>query len=79
MRIKKWFVDIRCAKVLHGVEFAFPRRTAALRQSGKYEKVFALKKRVESEAGIKTYIEGGRRQPFSEGLFRHYPELDGDE
>ena len=66
-------------QVVDGAEFAFPRRTAALHKSGEYEKVFALKARIEKEAGIKIYIAEGRRQPFSLGLFRHYPELDGDE
>jgi glutathione S-transferase len=26
--------------------------------------------------GIKAYLASGRRQAFSNGIFRHYPELD---
>ena len=59
-------------QVLDGVSFAFPRRIGALKKSGKYDKVFALKERVEGERGIKEYLTSGRRQKYSKqyGLCR---------
>ncbi|KAI0792264.1 glutathione S-transferase-like protein [Abortiporus biennis] len=71
--------DLVLFHVLDGVEFAFPKRAAALKATGKYDSIFKLKERIQSEKGIKEYIESGRRGKFSLGLFRHYPELDGDE
>ncbi|EKM57623.1 uncharacterized protein PHACADRAFT_251344 [Phanerochaete carnosa HHB-10118-sp] len=71
--------DLVLFQVLDGVSFAFPRRIAALKKSGKYDKVFALKERVGGESGIKEYLTSGRRQKYSEGIFRHYEELDGEE
>lgn len=67
------------AQLLDGLSFAFPRRIAALKVSGKYDKVFALKKRIEGESGIEEYLASGRRQKYSMGIFRHYEELDGEE
>jgi glutathione S-transferase len=66
-------------QVLDGNVFAFPKRMATLKKSGKYDNVFSLKERVEGEAGIKDYLASGRRQQYSMGIFRHYEELDGDE
>lgn len=66
-------------QVLDGVTFAFPKRVAALRATGKYDNVFALKERIEGEPGIKEYLASGRRLPYSLGIFRHYEELDGEE
>ena len=64
---------------MDGLLFAFPKRLAALKESGEYDDVFALHERVKEEQGIKEYIASGRRQAFSQGLFRHYEELDGEE
>lgn len=52
---------------------------AALKESGEYANVFALKGRVQGEKGIKEYLASKRRQPFSNGIFRYYEELDGEE
>ena len=65
--------------MLDGIEYAFPKRYAALKKGKQYENVFALKQRVADEQGIKDYIASGRRQKYGNGIFRHYKELDGDE
>jgi glutathione S-transferase len=31
---------------------------------------------IKEEKGIKEYLAGDRRLPYSMGVFRHYPELD---
>jgi glutathione S-transferase len=34
--------------------------------------------RVARHSGIAVYLGSGRRLPFNDnGIFRHYPELDG--
>lgn len=66
--------------MLSGISYAFPKRMAALEKSGSYKHVFALKGRIENEKGIKEYLASDRRRQFNtNGVFRHYPELDGDE
>lgn len=67
------------SQVLDGVSYAFPKRMAALKDSGRYKNVFALKERIEGEPGIKEYLASGRRNKYGMGIFRHYEELDGDE
>ena len=59
--------------------FAFPKRMAALKKSGKYDSVFALKERIEGEKAIKDYFASGRRKEYSMGIYRYYEELDADE
>ncbi|RDX45083.1 glutathione S-transferase C-terminal-like protein [Lentinus brumalis] len=71
--------DLALFHVVDGTFFAFPKRLGQLKASGEYDNVFALYERVKGEKGIKEYIESGRRQKFSMGLFRHYEELDGEE
>jgi glutathione S-transferase len=40
--------------------------------------VVQLRDRVAKRPGIAAYLASDRRLPFSrEGIFRHYPELDG--
>jgi glutathione S-transferase len=31
---------------------------------------------LKDEAWLKKYLNSKRRQPYSMGVFRHYPELD---
>lgn len=71
--------DSAAVQVLDGLLFAFPERMGVLEESGKHKHVFALHQRVQGEKGIKEYIASGRRQPFSDGLFRYYKELDAKE
>lgn len=39
-------------------------------------RVMALANRVDKLPGLKEYFSSNRREPFKDGLFRHYPELD---
>ncbi|KAF9052335.1 hypothetical protein BDZ89DRAFT_1056691 [Hymenopellis radicata] len=71
--------DLTVSYMVDGLMFAFPKRMTALRDSGKYPLVFKLQERVNSGDRIKAYLASERRLPFSNGIFRHYPELDGDE
>jgi glutathione S-transferase len=41
-------------------------------------KLVALSKRIVARPRIRDYLASDRRQDFNEdGIFRHYPELDG--
>ncbi|KAK0520328.1 hypothetical protein OC835_007244, partial [Tilletia horrida] len=68
--------DLVLFQVVDGIAFAFPNLTKSLRESGEYKGVFALRDQVAALPGIKAYLDSGRRASFSNGIFRHYPELD---
>jgi len=45
----------------------------------KHPRVIALHDRVVAQPRIAGYLASDRRIPFNEhGIFRHYPELDGE-
>jgi len=71
--------DLAVFHLLDAVSFAFPKRIAALKATGNYKNLFALRERIANEKNIKEYLASDRRLPFGEGVFRYYPELDGDE
>ncbi|KAF2793607.1 glutathione S-transferase protein-like protein [Melanomma pulvis-pyrius CBS 109.77] len=69
------YADTTLWHVLNGLKFAFPKELEAR------EKEFPLLfgtfyLRVQEHKGLKEYLASGRRQPYSMGIFRHYPELD---
>jgi glutathione S-transferase len=41
-------------------------------------RVTALHNAVRALPELQDYLTSDRRQPFGEGIFRHYPELDGN-
>lgn len=49
---------------------------AALKKSGDYDGVFKLYDAVKDRPNIKAYLASDRRQKYSNGIYRHYPELD---
>ncbi|KIM27355.1 hypothetical protein M408DRAFT_330072 [Serendipita vermifera MAFF 305830] len=71
--------DIALFHVMNGLEHAFPKRTAALRQDEGLAEVWKLVDGVREEPTLKAYLGSKRRAEFGQGIFRHYPELDGDE
>lgn len=71
----RWsYADLSLFHVVQGLRFAFPRRLATLRPQ--YPLVVALHDRVAQLPELKPYFDSPRRLPFSDGIFRHYPELD---
>lgn len=72
------YADLVLFQTVDGVGFAFPKRVAKLKDSGKYDKVFALYDRVKEREKIKAYLDSERRQKYSMGIYRHYPELDDE-
>ena len=70
-------VDTSLFQVIEGLRYAFPRRMTAIEKD--YPKMIAIHDRVAALPGIKAYLASDRRIAFNEqGIFRHYPELDGD-
>ncbi|KAF2179033.1 glutathione S-transferase [Zopfia rhizophila CBS 207.26] len=69
------YADTTLWQVLDGLKFAFPKELQAR------EKDFPLLfstfyPSVKEQSGLKEYLSSNRRQPYSMGVFRHYPELD---
>ncbi|WP_114943256.1 glutathione S-transferase [Microvirga calopogonii] len=70
------YVDLSLFQVVEGLSYAFPRATQrALKDA---PRVAALHAAVARRPRIRAYLDSPRRIPFNEeGIFRHYPELDG--
>ncbi len=70
------YADLSLFQVIDGLRYAFP--IALSRIEPQYPRVAALHRRVATRARIAAYLASDRRLPFNEdGIFRHYPELDG--
>ncbi|WWW35163.1 glutathione S-transferase [Stenotrophomonas rhizophila] len=71
------YLDLSLFQLLSGLEYMFPRRMQALWPT--VPLLRALKDRVERRPNIAAYLASDRRLAFNtNGIFRHYPELDGD-
>ena len=70
------YADLGLFQTVAGLNYAFPKRMQSLSES--IPLVEALCKRVAASERIATYLASDRRLAFNEdGIFRHYPELDG--
>lgn len=68
------YVDLSLFQVMAGLEYAFPKAMA----KQKVPLLRDLAKRVADRPNIAAYLASERRIPFNtNGIFRHYPELDG--
>jgi glutathione S-transferase len=71
------YADLALFQLVEGLAYAFPRRLARLAQD--YPLIFGLRERVRALPVLVAYFASDRRVPFNEdGIFRHYPELDGE-
>jgi glutathione S-transferase len=69
--------DLSLFHLVAGLDYALPRRTSALAPDMK--RVRALHDRVHRLPELADYLASDRCLGFNEdGLFRHYPELDGE-
>jgi glutathione S-transferase len=69
------YVDLSMFQMLSGLTYAFPKAMERLAPS--IPRLVALRDRVASRPRIAAYLGSERRLPFNtEGIFRHYPELD---
>ena len=70
------YADLSLFQVVAGLRYAFPRAMARLER--KHPRVVALHDRVAARPRLRAYLASERRLPFNDqGIFRHYPELDG--
>jgi len=70
------YVDLSMFQMIVGLRFAFPRAMARLEP--KAPRLAALVDRISARPRLAAYLQSPRRLPFNQqGLFRHYPELDG--
>ncbi|WBH17949.1 glutathione S-transferase [Sphingomonas radiodurans] len=74
----RWsYADTSLFQVVAGLRYMFPRRMAAI--EGDYPAIVRIHDAVAELPGIKAYLKSDRRLPFNtQGIFRHYPELDSD-
>lgn len=71
----RWsYADLSLFHLIDGLRFAFPKRMRTLEKDA--PRLVKLHAAVAEIPGIKAYLASGRRQAFSNGIFRHYPELD---
>jgi glutathione S-transferase len=75
---ERWsYGDTSLFQLVEGLRFMFPRRMLSLERE--IPGVLAIRDRVAALPGIRAYVDSGRRIPFNkDGIFRAYPELDGD-
>jgi len=71
------YADLVVFHVVDGVKFAFPKASAKVLKENKLLQEHY--DRVKAQPRIKAYLESDRRQKFSMGIFRYYPELDGED
>ena len=70
------YVDLSLFQMVEGLRYAFPR--AMERLEPKHSRTIELHDRVAARPRLARYLESPRRIPFNQdGIFRHYPELDG--
>ena len=70
-------VDLSLFQLIEGLSYAFPRAMKGF--GAHYPALSALREAVRARPRIALYLASDRRLPFNEsGIFRHYPELDGD-
>lgn len=70
------YVDLSLAQVIAGLRYAFP--VASRKALRGCPRLRALHQAIFARPRIKRYLASGRRLDFNnEGIFRHYPELDG--
>ena len=70
------YVDLSMFQLIAGLNYAFPRAMARLKS--RWPRLLALQHDVAARPRVAGYLASPRRLPFNtQGIFRHYPELDG--
>lgn len=71
------YADLTLWHVVHGLKFAFPKELGAREEAGEFPTLLkTFFSSVPGHGQLKEYLESDRRKPYSQGIFRHYPELD---
>lgn len=70
------YVDLSLFQIVRGLDYAYPKAMDAL--APKIPHLRALEARIAERPNIAAYLASERRLAFNtQGIFRHYPELDG--
>jgi glutathione S-transferase len=70
------YADLSLFQIVEGLLYAFPRRMR--RTLGEVPRLAAVHQAIAQRPRIRAYLNSNRRIAFNEqGIFRHYPELDG--
>ena len=70
------YADLSVFQLIAGLRYAFPRAMRKLEPT--LPGLTALHERVAARPNIEAYLRSKRRIAFNQdGIFRHYPELDG--
>lgn len=70
------YADLSAFQIIAGLQYAFPERMKTM--ADRISHLMALHDRVRAMKRIDAYVNSPRRIAFNkEGIFRHYPELDG--
>jgi glutathione S-transferase len=70
------YADLSLFQAVSGLQYAFPKAMASLTRE--LAATLELVERVERQPKIAAYLKSDRRIAFNQdGVFRHYPELDG--
>jgi glutathione S-transferase len=70
------YADLSLFQIVEGLIYAFPRRMR--RTLGEVPRLAALRQAIAQRPRIRAYLNSDRRIAFNEqGIFRHYPDLDG--
>jgi glutathione S-transferase len=73
----RWsYADLSLFHLIGGLEYAFPRRMATVMPE--CSELSRLREAVMAIEPLAGYLSSDRRQAFGNGIFRYYPELDGD-
>jgi len=71
----RWsYADLSLFHLVEGLNHAFPLRMGSVARD--CPKLLALHQAVAALPELADYLASTRRQPFGNGIFRHYPELD---
>lgn len=69
------YVDLSLFQAVEGLRYAFPRTMEAL--APRFRRLRAVSDGAQRRPRLAAYLASERRIPFNtEGVFRHYPELD---
>lgn len=70
------YVDLSLFQLVEGLRYAFPKASAKVLK--KTPLVMAVRDGVARHKRVAAYLASERRIAFNtQGIFRHYPELDG--
>jgi len=70
------YVDLSLFQIVRGLDYAYPQAMDAL--APEIPHLRALEARIAERPNIAAYLASERRLPFNtQGIFRHYPQLDG--